>query len=114
MTESTPVGPAIELPILDISNPEDPAAGKAILDAATKYGFLYVDSKGTDFGAEDVEKAFERVCYRRAFTYAEAEMSCYSRKLSSRHRRRRKSPVGFSRMFVSLLGRALKDLLTTI
>jgi hypothetical protein len=63
MTESTPVGPAIELPILDISNPEDPAAGKAILDAATKYGFLYVDSKGTDFRAEDVEKAFERVCH---------------------------------------------------
>ncbi|KAL3472974.1 putative oxidoreductase [Aspergillus californicus] len=54
------VGPPIELPILDISNPEDPAAGKAMLDAATKYGFLYVDSKGTDFTAEDVQKAFEQ------------------------------------------------------
>ncbi|KAL3464183.1 hypothetical protein BJX64DRAFT_98065 [Aspergillus heterothallicus] len=60
MTESTPVGPAIELPVLDISNPEDSTAGKAILDAATKYGFLYVDSKGTDFTAEDVKNAFER------------------------------------------------------
>ncbi|KAL4904845.1 hypothetical protein BDW74DRAFT_153610 [Aspergillus multicolor] len=60
MSDSTPVGPAIELPILDISNPEDPAVGKAMLDAATKYGFLYVDSKGTDFSAEDVRKAFER------------------------------------------------------
>ncbi|KAL4802250.1 hypothetical protein BDV18DRAFT_64067 [Aspergillus unguis] len=56
MTSSTP----INLPILDISNPNDPAVGKAMLDAATKYGFLYVDSKGTDFGAEDVQKAFER------------------------------------------------------
>ncbi len=62
MAESTPVGAPIELPILDISNPVDPAVGKAMLEAATKYGFLYVDSKGTDFEADDVRKAFERVC----------------------------------------------------
>ncbi|KAL4785579.1 hypothetical protein BJX76DRAFT_324218 [Aspergillus varians] len=60
MAESTPVGPPIDLPILDISNPDDPAVGKAVLDAATKYGFLYVDSKGTDFAADDVHKAFDR------------------------------------------------------
>ncbi|KAF7590899.1 hypothetical protein BBP40_002261 [Aspergillus hancockii] len=35
------VGPLIELPILDISNPNDPAVGKAMLDAAATYGFLY-------------------------------------------------------------------------
>jgi hypothetical protein len=57
----TPAETSIELPILDISNPEDPAVGEAMLNAATKYGFLYVDSKGTDFTAEDVRKAFERV-----------------------------------------------------
>lgn len=62
MTESTPVGAPIDLPILDISNPNDPEVGKAMLEAATKYGFLYVDSKGTDFGAGDVRKAFEKVC----------------------------------------------------
>jgi isopenicillin N synthase-like dioxygenase len=56
----TPAETSIELPILDISNPEDPAVGEAMLNAATKYGFLYVDSKGTDFTAEDVRKAFER------------------------------------------------------
>lgn len=61
MAEPIPAGTSIELPILDISNPEDPAVGEAMLDAATKYGFLYVDSKGTDFTAEDVRKAFERV-----------------------------------------------------
>ncbi|KAL4920418.1 hypothetical protein BDW62DRAFT_176386 [Aspergillus aurantiobrunneus] len=60
MDEFTPVGAPIELPILDISNPDDPAVGKAMLEAATKYGFLYVDSKGTDFAADDVQKAFER------------------------------------------------------
>ncbi|PYI11111.1 Clavaminate synthase-like protein, partial [Aspergillus sclerotiicarbonarius CBS 121057] len=55
----TDVGPPIELPVLDISNPLDPAAGKALLDAATKYGFLYVDSRGTDFTATEVDRAFE-------------------------------------------------------
>ncbi|OOF90235.1 hypothetical protein ASPCADRAFT_179475 [Aspergillus carbonarius ITEM 5010] len=55
----TDVGPPIELPVLDISNPLDPAAGKALLDAATKYGFLYVDSRGTDFTAAEVDRAFE-------------------------------------------------------
>ncbi|RAL00878.1 putative oxidoreductase, 2OG-Fe(II) oxygenase family [Aspergillus ibericus CBS 121593] len=53
------VGPPIELPVLDISNPLDPEAGKALLDAATKYGFLYVDSRGTDFTATEVDRAFE-------------------------------------------------------
>ncbi|KAJ6078995.1 hypothetical protein N7467_008748 [Penicillium canescens] len=55
MAEPTP----IELPVIDISNPHDPAVGKAMLDAAAKYGFLYVNSKGTDFTAEDVDHGFE-------------------------------------------------------
>ncbi|ODM18013.1 hypothetical protein SI65_06801 [Aspergillus cristatus] len=49
---------AINLPIIDISNPHDPSVGKAMLDAAAKYGFLYVASQSTDFSAEDVERAF--------------------------------------------------------
>jgi hypothetical protein len=57
MAESTP----IELPVIDISNPHDPAVGKAMLEAAAKYGFLYVNSKGTDFTAEDVDHGFELV-----------------------------------------------------
>ncbi|GFF47634.1 UPF0676 protein C1494.01 [Aspergillus udagawae] len=59
MEQTSAVGPPIELPIIDISNPADPSVGKAMLDAAAKYGFLYVDSKGTDFAAEDVNRAFE-------------------------------------------------------
>ncbi|PWY84963.1 Clavaminate synthase-like protein [Aspergillus heteromorphus CBS 117.55] len=51
--------PPITLPVLDISNPLDPATGKALLDAAATYGFLYVDSRGTDFTAEEVDRAFE-------------------------------------------------------
>lgn len=53
----------IQLPVLDISNPHDPAVGKAMLDAAAKYGFLYVNSKGSDFSSADVDHAFALVCY---------------------------------------------------
>lgn len=53
----------IELPVIDISNPHDPAVGKAMLDAAAKYGFLYVNSKGTDFTVEDVDRGFGLVRY---------------------------------------------------
>ncbi|KAL5362725.1 hypothetical protein BJX96DRAFT_177421 [Aspergillus floccosus] len=52
------VGPPIQLPVIDISNPNDPAVGKEMLDAATKYGFFYVNSKGSDFTVADVKKAF--------------------------------------------------------
>jgi hypothetical protein len=48
----------IKLPVIDISNPNDPAVGKAMLDAAANYGFLYVNSKGSDFTTEDVNRGF--------------------------------------------------------
>lgn len=47
--------------MIDISNPHDPAVGKAMLNAAAKYGFLYVNSKGSDFTVEDVNNGFELV-----------------------------------------------------
>lgn len=61
MSEISSVGAPIQLPVLDISNPDDVATGKAMLDAAARYGFLYVNSQGSDFSAEDVKKAFELV-----------------------------------------------------
>ncbi|KAL5002166.1 hypothetical protein BDV10DRAFT_181850 [Aspergillus recurvatus] len=39
MAEPAPAGTPVKLPILDISNPEDPTVGKAMLDAATD-GFM--------------------------------------------------------------------------
>lgn len=53
-----PTTSPIQLPIIDISNPDDPAVGKTMLDAAIKYGFFYVDSRGSDFSAEEVERIF--------------------------------------------------------
>ncbi|PKY03587.1 putative oxidoreductase [Aspergillus campestris IBT 28561] len=59
MSDTPSVGAPIQLPILDISNPDDVATGQAMLAAAARYGFLYVDSQGSDFSTEDVKKAFE-------------------------------------------------------
>lgn len=52
----------IALPLLNIADPTSRDAGKAMLDAAARYGFLYVDSAGTAFGAEDVDQVFGLVC----------------------------------------------------
>ncbi|KAJ5919501.1 hypothetical protein N7454_009336 [Penicillium verhagenii] len=72
----------IDLPLVDISNSNYDAAGKAMLQAAVKYGFLYVDSRTTAFAKSDVESAFdlskqffslpvsEKVPYRRGDTNA--------------------------------------------
>src|SRR3954454_18971759 len=38
----------LQLPIFDISDPT-PEVGRSMIEAAAKYGFLYVDTKGTDF-----------------------------------------------------------------
>jgi hypothetical protein len=57
-----PVTDPIELPLIDISKCDDPEAGKALLDATIKYGFLYVDSRATSFTKFDVEQAFALVC----------------------------------------------------
>ena len=52
----------IQLPIIDISDPLNPAIGKDMLDAAIKYGFFYVHGKGSDFSADEVDSTFDLVC----------------------------------------------------
>lgn len=49
---------AIKLPIINISE-FTPDVGKQMLDAATKYGFLYIDTEGTGFTEEMVNHEFE-------------------------------------------------------
>ncbi|KAK2804201.1 hypothetical protein FQN51_002290 [Onygenales sp. PD_10] len=48
---------AVQLPVINIAE-ATPAAGKAMIDAATKYGFFYVDSASSQFTNEDVDGAF--------------------------------------------------------
>ena len=49
--------PIIDLPIIDIST-FDHATGKAMLDAATKYGFLYISTPSTVFTPEVIDQEF--------------------------------------------------------
>ena len=53
-------GDTVQLPVIDISNPT-PDVGRQMIDAAAKYGFLYIDTKGTDFTQEVVDRQFELV-----------------------------------------------------
>ena len=48
---------AINLPIIDISS-FDLATGKGMLDAATKYGFLYISTPSTVFTPEVIDQVF--------------------------------------------------------
>jgi hypothetical protein len=57
---ATPVA-AVQLPIFDISDPT-PKEGRSMIAAAAKYGFLYIDTKGTDFTEAIVDRVFETVC----------------------------------------------------
>jgi isopenicillin N synthase-like dioxygenase len=47
----------VRLPVIDISNPTL-AVGKEMITAAAKYGFLYIDTNGTGFTQEIVDREF--------------------------------------------------------
>jgi hypothetical protein len=51
---------ALQLPIFDISDPT-PEVGRSMIEAAAKYGFLYIDTKGTGFTEAIVDRQFEMV-----------------------------------------------------
>jgi hypothetical protein len=62
MTTNMPPGAAaVQLPTFDISNPT-PEVGRSMIAAAAKYGFLYIDTKGTDFTEPIVDGIFQIVC----------------------------------------------------
>lgn len=50
----------VTLPIINISDPT-PEIGRKMIDAAATHGFLYIDTRGTDFAPENVERQFELV-----------------------------------------------------
>lgn len=57
----------VTLPIINISDPT-PEVGRQMIDAAAKYGFLYIDTRGTDFTPEVVERQFELVSPSQALS----------------------------------------------
>jgi hypothetical protein len=50
----------VKLPVINISDPT-PQVGRLMIDAAAKYGFLYIDTSGTEFTPEIVDRQFELV-----------------------------------------------------
>ncbi|ERF76489.1 hypothetical protein EPUS_06151 [Endocarpon pusillum Z07020] len=48
----------VTLPVINISYPT-PEIGRTMIDAAATHGFLYIDTRGTDFAPENVERQFE-------------------------------------------------------
>ncbi|KAJ5223244.1 hypothetical protein N7468_007786 [Penicillium chermesinum] len=48
----------VDLPMIDLSHPDGVGSGKALLDAAVKYGFLYVDSRTCAFSGSDIDQMF--------------------------------------------------------
>lgn len=61
MGTNGPETQAVQLPIIDISDPT-PEVARSMIDAAVKFGFLYIDTKGTDFTEEIVDRHFDLVC----------------------------------------------------
>jgi hypothetical protein len=53
-------GDAVQIPVINISDPAEDV-GEALVHAAAKYGFIYVESKGTGFTPGHVDRAFELV-----------------------------------------------------
>ncbi|KAJ5148428.1 hypothetical protein N7448_000006 [Penicillium atrosanguineum] len=49
---------SIDLPLINLTNSDFDAAGRAVLDAAVTYGFLYIDSRATVFSSDDVNRVF--------------------------------------------------------
>src|SRR5271155_1139243 len=49
---------AAQLPVIDISNPST-ALGESLINAAEKYGFLYINPNGTGFTEEVVDRQFD-------------------------------------------------------
>jgi hypothetical protein len=63
----------IELPLIDITSSDLDAAGKAMLDAAVRYGFLYIDSRA-GFSSTDVDRTFEMVCLSAQNPYCQGTL----------------------------------------
>ena len=63
-------GEVVHLPVINISKPTL-AVGKEMISAAAKYGFLYVDTNGTGFTQEIVDREF--LIGQKFFSLADSE-----------------------------------------
>ena len=54
-------GETTNIPVIDISS-GDAAVGKALIQAAEQYGFVFVKNLGNDISTSDIDEAFQLVC----------------------------------------------------
>lgn len=78
---------AVQLPIFDISNPT-PEEGRSMITVAANYGFLYIDTKGTDFTEAIVDRVFETVFASDEVIIVPADQSALVQKFLLLTRRR--------------------------
>lgn len=67
-------GEAIQLPVIDVSN-FGTDVGKQMLDAATRFGFLYISTNGTGFTEDVVDRHFQ--LSQQLFALPESEKAAY-------------------------------------
>ena len=48
----------VDIPVIDIS-PDNPKAPSQLLDAATEYGFVFIENNETGIPSQDIKKMFE-------------------------------------------------------
>ena len=54
--------PTVSLPVINISSSQEVnEIGRQMIDAAAGYGFLYIDTRGTDLTPEVVDRQFQLV-----------------------------------------------------
>jgi len=57
---ATSNGHGLQIPVIDISH-ADEATGEEMVDAAARYGFLYIRADGIGASPQFVDRMFERV-----------------------------------------------------
>ena len=90
---------AIQIPVINISDPTA-ALGDALIDAASNYGFIYIESKGSGFTEEDVNRAFEMV-RSEALIMVDGGLTSTSQKNSSIHPRKRRPSASLGKTLVT-------------
>lgn len=55
-----------KIPVIDISNTSKEVA-QQVLDAASKYGFLYIKNDGVTISPEDIDNMFKLVRWDKTF-----------------------------------------------
>jgi isopenicillin N synthase-like dioxygenase len=62
---AAPNGQSGQIPVIDLSGPEQTVA-KELVDAAATYGFVYIKSLGQDIPVEAIDSIFALVMNTRA------------------------------------------------